>query len=89
MKIGVLGTGIVGQTIGSKIVQLGHEVMMGSRDEANIKATTWAKEEGPRASFGTFANAAAFGEIISTARWVRPLWVRSGMPAPTICGARS
>jgi len=64
MKIGVLGTGIVGQTIGSKIVQLGHEVMMGSREEANIKATTWAKEEGLRASFGTFANAAAFGEIL-------------------------
>lgn len=64
MKIGVLGTGPVGQTIGSKIVQLGHEVMMGSRDEANIKATTWAKEEGPRASFGTFANAAAFGEVL-------------------------
>jgi predicted dinucleotide-binding enzyme len=64
MKIGVLGTGIVGQTLGSKIVQLGHEVMMGSRDAANIKATTWAKEEGPRASFGTYANAAAFGEII-------------------------
>ena len=64
MRIGVLGTGIVGQTIGSRIVQLGHEVMMGSRDEANIKATTWAKAEGPRASFGTFANAAAFGEIL-------------------------
>ena len=64
MKIGVLGTGIVGQTIGSRIVQLGHEVMMGSREAANVKATTWAKEEGPRASFGTFANAAAFGEIL-------------------------
>src|SRR5512138_3880299 len=64
MKIGVLGTGIVGQTLGSKIIQLGHEVMMGARDEANIKATTWAKEEGPRASFGTFANAATFGEIL-------------------------
>ena len=64
MKIGVLGTGIVGQTLGSKMVQLGHEVMMGSREEANIKATHWAKEEGSRASFGTFANAAAFGEIL-------------------------
>ena len=64
MKIGVLGTGIVGQTLGSKMIQLGHEVMMGSRDAANIKATTWAKEEGPRASFGTFAEAAAFGEIL-------------------------
>jgi predicted dinucleotide-binding enzyme len=64
MKVGVLGTGIVGQTLGSKMVQLGHEVMMGSRDAANIKATTWAKEEGPRASFGNFAEAAAFGEIL-------------------------
>ncbi len=64
MNIGVLGTGIVGQTIGSKLVQLGHDVMMGSRDPANPKAITWAKAEGPHASFGTFANAASFGEII-------------------------
>jgi hypothetical protein len=64
MDIGVLGTGTAGQTIGSKLVQLGHHVMMGSRDAANPKAITWAKEEGPRASFGTFANAASFGEII-------------------------
>ena len=64
MNIAVLGTGIVGQTIGSKLVQLGHHVMMGSRDAANPKAITWAKAEGPRASFGTFANAASFGEII-------------------------
>ncbi|HVN14760.1 MAG TPA: NAD(P)-binding domain-containing protein [Anaerolineales bacterium] len=64
MKIGVLGTGIVGQTIGSKLVQLGHDVSMGSRDAANPKAITWAKEEGHHALFGTFADAASFGEII-------------------------
>jgi predicted dinucleotide-binding enzyme len=64
MNIGVLGTGAVGQTIGSRLVQLGHEVMMGSRDSANPRAITWAREEGQRASFGTFANAAAFGDII-------------------------
>ena len=64
MRIGVLGTGVVGQTIGSKLIQLGHEVMMGSRDPANPTAITWAKKEGPRASFGNFANAAAFGEIL-------------------------
>jgi hypothetical protein len=64
MKIGVLGTGIVGETLATKIIQLGHEVMMGSREEANIKATTWAKDMGPRASFGTFANASAFGDIL-------------------------
>ncbi len=64
MNIGILGTGVVGQTIGSKLVQLGHEVMMGSRDEANPKAVVWAKQEGRKASFGTFANAASFGEIV-------------------------
>lgn len=64
MRIGVLGSGVVGQTIGSRLVQLGHEVMMGSRDAANPKAIEWSKKEGPRASFGTFANAASFAEII-------------------------
>ena len=64
MKIGVLGTGVVGQTIGSKLVQLGHDVMMGSREEANPRAVAWAKKEGHNSLFGTFANAAAFGEII-------------------------
>jgi hypothetical protein len=64
MRIGVLGSGVVGQTIGSKLISLGHEVMMGSRDAANPTAITWAKKEGQRASFGTFANAAAFAELI-------------------------
>ncbi|MBI3170012.1 MAG: NAD(P)-binding domain-containing protein [Chloroflexi bacterium] len=64
MNIAVLGSGQVGQTIGSKLVQLGHDVMMGSREEANPKAVVWAKEEKHNAVFGTFANAAAFGEII-------------------------
>ncbi len=64
MNIAVLGSGQVGQTIGSKLVQLGHEVMMGSREEANPKAVAWAKELNKNALFGTFANAAAFGEII-------------------------
>jgi hypothetical protein len=64
MNIGVLGTGIVGQTISSKLVQLGHDTMMGSRDAANPKAIAWAKKEGRHALYGTFMNAAAFGEII-------------------------
>lgn len=65
MKFGVLGTGIVGQTIGSKLVHLGHDVMMGSRDASNPKAVEWANNEGsPRALYGTFANAASHGEII-------------------------
>ncbi len=64
MEIGVLGTGVVGQTIGSKLVQLGHHVMMGSRDAANPIAIAWAKKEGHHSLVGTFMNTAAFGEII-------------------------
>lgn len=64
MKIGVLGSGVVAQTIGSKLVELGHDVMLGSRDTANPKAVAWATEAGRQAMYGTFANAAAFGEII-------------------------
>lgn len=64
MKLGVLGTGMVGNTVASKLVQLGHEVKMGSRTSGNEKAVQWAKANGPRASNGTFAESAEFGEII-------------------------
>ena len=64
MKIGLLGSGNVGQTIGTKLVQLGHDVMMGSRDPANPKAIAWAKKEGHHALYGSFMNAAAFGELL-------------------------
>jgi predicted dinucleotide-binding enzyme len=42
MKIGVLGTGMVGNAIASKLVALGHDVMMGSRTSDNAKARTRA-----------------------------------------------
>jgi predicted dinucleotide-binding enzyme len=64
MRIGVLGTGIVGQTIGSKLVDLGHEVKLGSRSPDNAKGAEWVKRSGEHASLGTFADAASFGEIV-------------------------
>ena len=64
MKIAVLGTGMVGATIGTKLVALGHSVRMGSRTAHNSKAVEWVKKNGPNVSQGTFADAAAFGEII-------------------------
>ncbi|MGD0690566.1 MAG: NAD(P)-binding domain-containing protein [Candidatus Bathyarchaeia archaeon] len=64
MKLGVLGTGMVGNTIATKLVQLGHEVKMGSRTAGNEKAVQWAKANGAKASNGTFAETAEFGEII-------------------------
>lgn len=64
MKIAVLGTGMVGDAIASKLIQLGHEVMMGSRTANNEKAWAWVSQSGPKASQGTFNDAAKFGDII-------------------------
>ena len=64
MKAGILGTGEVGRTLGSALVTLDYEVKLGARDAANEAATAWAKEAGPSASNGTFADAARFGDIV-------------------------
>ena len=78
MKIGVLGTGIVGQTIAEKLNQLNHQVIIGTRDVKNLLAKTGPDRFG-RSSFsewnkknsgiklGTFSDAAAFGELIVVA----------------------
>jgi len=63
MRIGVLGTGMVGTTIATKLVALGHEVMMGSRTADNETASEWVASAGASASQGKFADAAAFGEL--------------------------
>ncbi|MBN1204413.1 MAG: NAD(P)-binding domain-containing protein [Myxococcaceae bacterium] len=64
MRIGIFGTGMVGSTIGNKLVSLGHEVRMGSRTANNEKAVAWAQAAGAKASQGTFADAASFGELV-------------------------
>lgn len=64
MKFGVLGSGMVGSTIATKLVSLGHEVKVGSRNAANEKAAAWVASAGRGASQGSFADAAAFGEIV-------------------------
>jgi 8-hydroxy-5-deazaflavin:NADPH oxidoreductase len=64
MKFGVLGTGMVGNAIASKLVQLGHDVKMGGRETVNEKGAEWVKSVGGKGSYGTFADAAKFGEII-------------------------
>lgn len=67
MRIGLLGTGVVGQTLGRRLVGLGHEVKMGSRSAGNDKAVAWAADAGEGASEGTFADAAEFGELVINA----------------------
>jgi 8-hydroxy-5-deazaflavin:NADPH oxidoreductase len=64
MNIAVLGTGMVGDTIGSKLVELGHKVMMGSRSAGNEKALAFVSKHAGKAVAGTMSDAAAFGEIV-------------------------
>ena len=58
---------MVGRTLATKLVTLGHEVMMGSRQAGNETAVEWAREAGQLADEGTFAEAAGFGELIVNA----------------------
>ena len=78
MKIGVLGTGIVGQTLSSALAGKDHEVMIGTRDlEAALARTeserAWVPPFGqwhaehPSVTVGTFADAAAHGEALINA----------------------
>jgi predicted dinucleotide-binding enzyme len=67
MRIAVLGTGAVGTTLGSAFVASGHEVRMGSRTAGNEKAVAWVEATGARASEGTFADAASWGEVVVNA----------------------
>ncbi len=64
MKIAVLGSGMVGNAIATKLVRVGHQVMMGSRTAASEGGQKWASAAGKSAQCGTFADAAAFGELV-------------------------
>jgi 8-hydroxy-5-deazaflavin:NADPH oxidoreductase len=78
MNIAVLGTGSVGQTLASKLVQLGHKVVMGTRNVGEAQARTtkdgygnpgigeWIKSN-PAVKLATFADAIAFGQLIINA----------------------
>ncbi len=78
MRISVLGTGMVGQTLSAKLVELGHDVMLGTRDVAALLARTelgmgqtepfsaWSKAH-PAIRLGTFAEAVAHGETLFNA----------------------
>ena len=64
MRYGVLGTGQVGRALAGRLVDVGHEVRMGSRTSDNEAAAAWVAEAGAGASQGTFADAAEFGQTV-------------------------
>jgi 8-hydroxy-5-deazaflavin:NADPH oxidoreductase len=75
MKVGILGSGIVGQTLGAKLVSQGHDVVLGTRDPTKMDTPRgmggmgaplgkWLQEGGKGAKVGTFRDAAKHGELI-------------------------
>lgn len=78
MRIGILGTGVVGQTLAAKLEELGHDVMLGTRDVSSTLSrnepnpfglpplSEW-REAHPRVQLGNFAEAAAHGEFLINA----------------------
>jgi predicted dinucleotide-binding enzyme len=64
MKIAILGTGMVGHALGTKLVAIGHQVLMGSRTASSEAGQEWLRSVKGQAQIGTFADAAAFGEIV-------------------------
>ncbi len=61
-KVGILGSGIVAQTLGNGFIKHGYEVMLSSRDTSKLHE--WKKNGGKHAQVGSLQEAAKFGEII-------------------------
>lgn len=78
MKIGILGTGVVGKTLAAKLNEMGYDVMIGTRNVSETLSKVnkdmmgsppfkeWHSQN-PKVKFGTFAEAAQFGEMIMLA----------------------
>jgi predicted dinucleotide-binding enzyme len=61
MKIGVLGSGIVAQTLAAGFVKHGYETMVGTRDRS--KLAEWNRAN-PKARLGSFSETAAFADVV-------------------------
>jgi predicted dinucleotide-binding enzyme len=61
MKIGVIGSGDVGQVLANGFIKHGHNVVIGTRDAAKLQA--WAKAN-PQGRVAGFSEAARFGEVV-------------------------
>jgi len=55
---------MVGNALATKLVQVGHQVMMGSRTAESEAGRKWRQSAGGKGEIGTFAEAAAFGELV-------------------------
>lgn len=63
MKIGVLGSGTVGRVLSAAFIKEGHDVMLGTRNPSKDEVIKW-KDENKGGQAGTFAETAAFGQLL-------------------------
>ena len=63
MKIGIIGSGVVGQVLGIAFLSEGHEVMLSSRDKTKKELVQW-QGKNPGGKTGTFKEAAEFGNVL-------------------------
>ena len=63
MKIGIIGSGQMGQALGTAFLKEGHQVMIGTRNVSKPELLKW-KSENEGAQIGTFDAVASFGELI-------------------------
>lgn len=63
MKIGIIGSGIVGRVLGTAFLKEGHSVMLGTRDVTKEEVVKW-KSENSKGQIGIFEEAAHFGEML-------------------------
>jgi 8-hydroxy-5-deazaflavin:NADPH oxidoreductase len=64
LKVGILGSGVVGQALGRGFANRGHPVMLGTGSPGSDKLLEWVQSTGKNASTGSFAEAAAYGDIL-------------------------
>jgi predicted dinucleotide-binding enzyme len=61
-KVGIIGSGPVGQKLAGAFSTLGYETKIGSRNPEKLK--DYVAQSGGKISSGTFEQAAAFGDIV-------------------------
>lgn len=75
MRIGVLGSGVVGQTVGGKLAEVGNEVVLGTGRPGALEEkrglggslADWLESTDGAARIGTFEEAASHGELLVNA----------------------
>lgn len=63
MKIGIIGSGDVAQSLGAGLLAAGHSVMIGTRDQKKKPLLAWNKKQKNKAELGNTTQAAAYGEL--------------------------